>query len=465
MLAAVVDRALYEFERRTTCPATVIRAARRGTLSPQPGDGAALVHEIQTRRLRRALQYAYRHSSFYRQMFDDAGAHPSGIHTTDDLRKLPLTTSKDIHDWRRLLCVPEEKLSAVFTTSGTTGEPKRVYYTFRDMQRLTNLHALAVRVGHPGQLVTLIALPMSHGLWMGSATAQRVVERAGGLPIPVGADDPQETLRWVRRFEPNVIMSSPSHMTALTREAECARYRPKLEQILLGGEALTPDQKTHWRDYWGATIYDTYGSTETGGAQAIALPGCTAFHVNDFHLVTEIVNPETGEPDAEGELVFTTLAREAMPLVRYRSGDRGRWADCPCPLPLSTVQLAGRTDDMFVAGDMNLFGSVIADSIARVTGTSGQIALLVDKVDLTDRLTVCVEGRGVRVDDVRNALFVAYPEMRVNTANGNLVLAIEPDVDLGRQIKACKIVDTRRSWRMAIQDGGVGEIEPPETVA
>ena len=445
MLAAVVDRALREFEIRTTSPKTVKRAARRAEKFLERENDTAILRDIQTRRLRRTMQYVYRHSPIYREMFDYVGVRPSDIRTADDLRRLPFTTSKNIRDWRCFLCVPEDELAAVFTTSGTTGEPKRVYYSWRDMQALTNLDAVALRVGHPGRLVTLIALPMSHGLWMGSATAQRVVERAGGLPIPVGADDPQETLKWMQRFEPNVVMSSPSYMTALTREAERAGYRPKLERVLLGGEVLTQEQKTRFREYWGAAVYDSYGSTEIGGAQTIALPECTAFNMNDLHLVTEIVHPETGEPAAEGELVFTTLTREAMPLVRYRSGDRARWSDCPCPLPFNAVQLAGRTDDMFVAGDMNLYGSVIVDAMAKVAGTSGRVVLRLDKVGLTDRLTVRVEGSGVNADDVRNALFTAYPELRVNTANGNLILAIETDVDLGRQIKALKIVDARKT--------------------
>lgn len=445
MIAAIVDRALREFEIRTTSPKTVRRAARLAEKFLTRDNDAALLRDIQTRRLRRTMQYVYCHSPFYREMFDRVGVRPLDIRALDDLRQLPFTTSKDIRDWRRFLCVPEDELTAVFTTSGTTGEPKRVYYSFRDMQTLTNLDAVALRAEHPDRIVALIALPMSHGLWMGSATAQRVVERAGGLPIPIGADDPQETLRWMQRFESNVVVSSPSYMTALTREAERAGYRPKLERIALGGEVLTQEQKARFREYWGAAIYNSYGLTEIGGAQTIALPECTAFNMNDLHLVTEIVNPETGKPADEGELVFTTLTREAMPLVRYRSGDRARWSDCPCPLPLSAVQLAGRTDDMFVAGDMNLYGNVIADAVAKVAGTSGRVALHLDKVELTDRLTVRVEGHGVSADDVRNALFAAYPELRVNTANGNLILEIETDVDLGRQIKALKIVDARKT--------------------
>jgi phenylacetate-CoA ligase len=342
------------------------------------------------------------------------------------------------------LCVPEDELAAVFTTSGTTGEPKRVYHTFRDVQALTNLGAVALRAGHPGQLVALIALPMSHGLWMGSASAQRAVERAGGLPLPVGADDPRETLKWMQRFEPNVVVSSPSYFTVLTRVAEEAGYCPGLDMVLLGGEVLTGAQKTRFSEYWCAQVFDSYGSTEIGGGQTIALPECTAFNLNDLHLVTEIVDPETGEPADEGELVFTTLMREAMPLLRYRSGDRGRWANCACWLPFNAVQLAGRTDDMIVAGDMNLYGHVIADAAAKVAGSSGRVAIGLDKVELTDRLVLRVEGAGTPEEKVRQALFEVYPELRTNVANGNLVLTIETDVDLGRQIKALKIVDKRR---------------------
>lgn len=447
MIVAFVDRALREFEIRTASPATVRRAVRLAEKFLGRGNDAAILRNIQTRRLRSKIQYVYQRSPFYQDLFERAGVHPDEIKTVGDLQELPFTNASDILDFRRFLCVPEDELSAVFTTSGTTGEPKRVYYTYAEMHAMTNFQAAALLISHPGKLHVLIALPLSHGLWMGSATAQRVVERAGGLPIPVGADDPIETLRWMRRFEPNVVMSSPSYMTALTREAERAGYRPMIEKVLLGGEKLTDEHKARFREYWGAEIFDSYGSTEIGGPQTIALPECTAFNLNDLYLVTEIVNPETGKPADEGELVFTTLTREAMPFLRYRSGDRGCWANCPCGMPLQAIQLLGRIDDMLVAGDMNLYGNVIAEAISRVAGTSGRILLRLDKVDLTDRLAVCVEGRGVNPENVKTALFQAYPELRVNAANGNLILEIDAGVELSGQIKALKIADKRNMKR------------------
>ena len=291
---------------------------------------------------------------------------------------------------------------------------------------------------------------MSHGLWMGWATAQRIVERAGGLPLPVGADDPKETLQWMKRLEPNVLMSSPSYLTVLTRQAQAQGYRPKLDKILVGGETLYEAQRARFVEYWDAQVFDSYGATEIGGGQTIVLPECGgAFHLNDLHLITEIVDPDTGEPAEEGELVFTTLTREAMPLLRYRSGDRAGWTECDCWLPARAIQLQGRVDDMFTAGDMNLYGRVMAKAISQIPGASGHLELLLDKVELADRLLVRVEGNRMKKAKVRQALFDAYPKLGRNTDNGNLILEIETGVDLSDQIKALRIKDKRpvQPWK------------------
>jgi phenylacetate-CoA ligase len=443
MWPEVVDRALRIFEYRVANPKIVKQVARRLERLADDGPDIGVVRQIQRLRLRRTMDYVYEHSPFYREMFNRHGIRPGDVREPVDLQGLPFTTSNDIRQPRHFLCVPEEELSVVFTTSGSTGEPKRIYFTWRETQMLTNLAAAFLRMGQPGRLWTLIALPTGHGLWIGAPSAVWTVERAGGLPIPVGTGDPEEALGWMGRFEPDMVMSSPSYMTALTRQAERRGYQIRLSRILLSGESLTADHKRYFRDYWGASVFDAYGSTEMGGAHAIALPECTAFSPNELHLVTEIVDPATGEPADEGELVFTTLHREAMPLVRYRSGDRARRADCHCWLPFQSIQLLGRTDDMIVAGDMNLYGQVIAGRIAQVPEATGRVELVLDKVELTDRLRLRVEGTGVDPIAVRQALCDAYPETPTNIRNGSLILEIETGVDLGDQIKPLTIVNRR----------------------
>jgi phenylacetate-CoA ligase len=445
ILPEAIEWALQSFEGRVVKPKRVRQVARLLEKLANRRPDAGFVPHIQRLRLRRTMHYAYNHSPFYRDVFEGHRIRPGDIRQLSDLQELPFTTSDAIRDPHRCLCVPEDQVSAVFTTSGSTGEPKRVYFTWRDTQMLTNLAAVFLRVRHPGRLWVLIALPIGHGLWIGTPTATRIVERAGGLSIPVGSGDPAQTLRWMQRFKPNVLMSCPSYMTALTREAERGAYQMRLDEILLSGEMLSADHKRYFHEYWGALISDAYGTTEMGGAQAIAGPECTAFSLNELHLATEIVDPATRNPADEGELVFTTLGREAMPLVRYRSGDRVRWADCPCWLPVRGIQLLGRIDDMIVAGDMNLYGQVIADRIARVPAATGRVELVLDKVELTDRLRLRVEGTDPNPEEIRQAVYDAYPEMPMNIQNGNLILEIETGVDLGDQIKALQIVDRRMS--------------------
>ncbi len=442
MIAEVIDRTLRRFEERNCQPVVVKKAGTvfRGMM--EYGMKKELITAVQERRLRNTIHYVYAHSPFYQRMFDKCTLRPDDIRTAADLHRLDFTTANDIRQWQDFWCVPEEKFSAVFTTSGTTGEPKRMYYTYREIQMLSNLYGAALRIAHAGRLVALIALPVGHGLWIGGSSVQRAVERAGGLPLNVGADNPHETIRWMNRFSPNVIFSSPSYMTALTREAQKLGYHFPIDKIILVGEILTLAHKELFTGYWGAAVFDSYGSTEIGGAQTISLPECNAFHLNDLHLITEIIDPVTGKPADEGELVFTTIRREGMPLLRYRSGDRARWAKCSCWLPLRSIKIKGRTDDMIVAGDMNLYGRVIADAISTVSATTGRVLITVAKEGLNDKLSLTVEGTPEK-ESVQEALLTAYPELTINIRNGNMLLYIETTIDLGSQIKDVRIIDLR----------------------
>lgn len=442
MIAEIVDKVLRRFEERNCQPAIIKKAGVFLHRLVEQGMHSDFIETIQNRRLRDTISYVATSSPFYKRMFSEYGLRPEDIETIEDLQKLPFTTVKDIRQWQDFLCVPEEKLSAVFTTSGTTGEPKRVYYTFRELQTLSNLYGLALRIAHSGRLVALIALPIGHGLWIGGASVQRAVERAGGMPLSVGANDPEETLKWMERFSPNIVFSSPSYMTALTRAAERLRYRTCLDKIILAGELLTSEHKKLFTGYWGAAVFDSYGSTEIGSAQTIALPECTAFHLNDLHLITEIVDPVTGKPADEGELVFTTIRREGMPLIRYRSGDKARWAECNCWLPLKAINLQGRTDDMIVAGDMNIYGRVIAEAVGKFPGTTGRVLLTVVKEGFTDKITITVEGHAAE-EEIQEALLSSYPELGENMKNGNLNLAIDIVNSLASQIKNVKVLDLR----------------------
>ena len=445
MLAEFLDTVMRRFEQRNCSPGPVKRAGGILKRLMERGVGPEVIAEIQKRRLKNIVLYAYQNSPFYRKTFQAAGIKPGDIKDKSDLQQLPFTTSEQLRRWQEFLCISGDALSAVFATSGTTGEPKRIYYSYRDLQIMANFYGAAIRTVFTGPMTALIALPLGQGLWIGGAAVARAVERAGGLPLPVGAVDPAETIRWMKRFTPNAIFSSPSYMTALTREAERQSYRLAVGMILTAGEVLTDRQKWLFKEYWQAQVYDSYGSTEIGSAQTICLPECSAFHLNDLHIVTEIIDPVTGLPADEGELVFTTLEREAMPLIRYRSGDLARRTVCNCWLPLPAIELVGRCDDMIIAGDMNLYGNVIANALLEVSGATGRVAIQIYKQQLTDTLALRVEGAAVTAEKVREALLRVYPELRVNAENGNLSLQIEITARLEGQFKNVSIIDRRRS--------------------
>ncbi len=391
-------------------------------------------------RLRKAINWAYNNTPFYRLQFDGLNLRPHDIRTWDDFQRLPHTNPCDFQNWRQFLAVPEHLLSAVFATAGSTGEPKRAYYTLHELNALNNVGTLGLRLQLPDRFVTLIALPS--GLWMGGTEVWRVVERAGGLSVPIGMPDPSVVIASIKRYSPNVIATSPSFMVAVTREAQKQGFQIKLDAIMVGGEMLTHKQCELFQAYWNARTINLYGLTEIGGAQSISLPGCSYLHLNALQLLTEIVDPATGLPSEEGELVFTPLVRQAMPLLRYRSGDLGRWGHCDC-WPFPSIMLLGRADDMFVAGDMNFYGHVIAEAISRMEGATGRIAIHIDKVDLLDHVEIHVEGCELTSEMVRNSLFLAYPEMKSSLNSRYMKLSIHIVSQLSDQIKSLRIVDSR----------------------
>lgn len=444
MLIKALNESIVKFEEHNFSPKLIRKTANLASRVAESKIDRDKIHKLQFIRLKNTLEYVYENSPFYQEKFDKENFHPGDVTDFQDLEKLSFTDDEDIRDWKKFLCVDESELSAVYTSQGTTGEPKKIYYTYKELQSINNLYATALKYLHPDRLVALIAFPVSHGLWFGSPTTKMAVERAGGLPIPIGSDDPQETLEWMNRFDPNLIFSTPSFMTSLTKKAEEKGYQGKIDNIILGGEMLKEDRKEYIRNYWDAEVADSYGSVEIGGGQTIALSNCNCLHLNDLHLYTEIIDPETGDPADQGELVFTSLRREGMPLIRFRSGDLASWSECDCFLPLRGIKLLGRLDDVVVISEMNLYGSVVVDEISKIPESKGRLLMEVEMKDLTDHLKLVIEAtseidRAQVIERISNA----YPEFKSNVEKQNFVLEVETVDKLEGQLKSLKVRDHR----------------------
>ncbi|HHH83241.1 MAG TPA: phenylacetate--CoA ligase family protein [Chloroflexi bacterium] len=452
MLAMLVEL-LMRMVQRAADPARLKRLTAMMRAAPAMSVGSGWIRPYQSRRVRWTIRHAYQKSPFYRERLDRLGIRPRDVQQPEDLHRLPLTWPEDLREWDRFLCVPVDSAVAVFTSAGTTGEPKRVYFSQGDLQSLIHFGALAARLRWVGPMTALIVLPMRHGLWIGWNTALRVVERAGGLPLPVGGEDLEDALRWLQRFEPQIIIASPTHMMGLTRAAQAAGYRKPVPVILLGGEPLDAEREGLFADYWQAQIYDSYGATEIGGAQSIRMPGCTAFHLNDLHLLTEIVDPASGLPAQEGVLAFTTLRREAMPLIRYVVGDRAVRSPCVCGLQTTTIALQGRMDDLIIVADQALSGQGILDALAPLSPQAEmRVECCVDRVQGVDRLRLSISAEGLSAERVRRSLLERYTGLRTVLEQGLLTLEIETGADLADPLKPFRLRDLR-PWA----DGGRAE--------
>lgn len=313
---------------------------------------------IREAKFRSVIRHAAKNSPYYRQSF--AGA-PRSCRTLRDLQRLPLTDPKDVvKDSRGFVALPEREIRHVFASTGSTGEPKRIVFSAGDFERLVLSNAIGLaRMGLVGGAVGQITFPYGRPNWSAGYVTQRSVERAGGLAI-VAAEglDPLEQVKIARQFRTKVLFGSGVHIeriTAETREKEDLRSIG-VERIFLSEEPWPERLRDLLGEAWGATVLDGYGLSEMGYGVATEFEPHGGLVVNDSDFVLEIIDPETGQPVADGELgeiVITTLSREAMPLIRYRTHDLGRIlpGDGKREDPLTRIdRIKGRSDDVIIIG-------------------------------------------------------------------------------------------------------------------
>jgi phenylacetate-CoA ligase len=266
------------------------------------------------------------------------------------------------------------------------------------------------------------------------------------MALAIGQPPPEATLDLMLRFRPDMFMTSPSYMAALTRHAERAGQRPPLTALVLDGEILTSSQTERFKNYWGQVeITNGYGLTEVG-AVAWGLPNCDALHLNRFSTLAEIVDPHTLRPADEGELLVTSLSLEAMPLLRYRTGDRVSKKTCRCGWAAPAIHVHGRMGDELVVADSNLHGALVAQALAELEGMTGSVELIVDHVEHVDRLRVRAgirAGQGPGSQAVMQKLFALYPDLEELWRARGYQLELELVDDLVFSPKPLRVRDLR----------------------
>jgi len=357
---------------------------------------------LQLRRLRWTLRHAYQHVPFYRDRFDAAGVHPEDCRELADLARFPFTTKEDLRQNYPygMFAVPRDQVSRIHASSGTTGQPTVVGYTRRDVDTWADLMARSIRAsgGRPGDVVHVA---YGYGLFTGGLGAHYGAERLGCTVIPVSGGMTERQVLLIRDLAPQVIMVTPSYLLAILDEMDRQGLDPRgcsLQVAILGAEPWTDQMRAEIEARLDAHAVDIYGLSEVMGPGVAneCVETKDGLHVWEDHFYPEIVDPVglSVLPDGErGELVFTSLTKEAMPVVRYRTRDLTRLLPGTARSMRRMEKVTGRSDDMIILRGVNLFPTQVEELLLRVPALAPHFQLVLDRPDRLDRLTVRVEAR------------------------------------------------------------------------
>ncbi|KOV86780.1 phenylacetate--CoA ligase PaaK [Nocardia sp. NRRL S-836] len=378
-------------------------------LSPQPGDlepiETASVDELralQLERLRWSVRHAYDNVPHYRASLDAAGVHPDDVKSLGDLAKLPFTTKADLRENYPfgMFAVPREEVLRVHASSGTTGRPTVVGYTKADLDTWAQVVARSIRAAG-GRAGHVLHNAYGYGLFTGGLGAHAGAELLGCTVVPVSGGMTERQVQLIRDFEPDIIMVTPSYMLSIIDEMERQGVDPRSTSLkvgIFGAEPWTNDMRREMEQRLDMHAVDIYGLSEVigPGVASECVETKDGLHVWEDHFYPEVIDPVTGEvlPDGEeGELVFTSLTKQAMPVLRYRTRDLTRLLPGTARSMRRIEKITGRSDDMIILRGVNLFPTQIEELILRVPALSPHFQCVLHRTGNLDDLTVVVEHR------------------------------------------------------------------------
>jgi phenylacetate-CoA ligase len=440
-------------------------AAMRAAVAPAPGELEAIetasrdeIEGLQLTRLRKTLRHAYDNVELYRHRFDDAGIDPDDCRSLDDLRRFPFTMKSDLRETYPfgMFAVPRDRIVRIHASSGTTGRPTIVGYTANDVDMWAHVVARSIRAAgaRPGDR---IHIAYGYGLFTGGLGAHHGAERLGCTVIPVSGGMTERQVRLIVDLEPDVIMVTPSYMLAILDEFERQKIDPRgcsLGIGIFGAEPWTNEMRAEIEQRFDMHAVDIYGLSEVigPGVACECIETKDGLHVWEDHFLPEIVDPQTGEllPEGElGELVFTSLTKEALPIIRYRTGDLTRLLPGTARTMRRMSKVTGRSDDMIILRGVNLFPTQVEELILRIPQLTAHFQLVLSRPRRLDELTVRVEARAdaATVLERKRAEEQLASLIKENVGVTVGVDVLEPNL-IGRSAgKAERIVDLRKADR------------------
>ena len=435
---------------------------------PQPGDLEPIetasrdeIAALQFQRLQWTVRHAYENVPHYKQVFDEAGVHPDDLKTLADLAKFPFTTKKDLRDNYPfgMFAVPREQITRLHASSGTTGKPTVVGYTRNDINNWADLGARSIRAagGRPGDICHI---SYGYGLFTGGLGAHYAAERAGCTVVPMSGGQTEKQVQLIQDFKPDIIMVTPSYSLVIAEEFEKMGIDPaecSLKVGIFGAEPWGEGMRAEIEKKLGLDAVDIYGLSEVMG------PGVASECIEskdgpviwEDHFYPEIIDPDTGRvlPDGElGELVFTSLTKEGMPVIRYRTRDLTRLLPPTSRSFRRMGKITGRSDDMLIIRGVNVFPTQIEEQILHDKRLAGNYQLVVSRDGHMDNLEVRCELQRDAADlpdaDVRDIVKQLQHHIKTLIGVSTKITVMQPD-GIPRTLtgKAVRILDQRSKER------------------
>ena len=428
---------------------------------PTPGEPDPIEHAsadelqaLQLQRLQHTLRQAYEQVPHYRQAFDALGVHPADCRSLADLAKIPFTTKADLRSNYPfgMFAVPREQVVRIHASSGTTGKPTVVGYTQNDIDTWADLVARSIRAagGRPGDMVHVA---YGYGLFTGGLGAHYGAERLGCTVVPMSGGQTEKQVQLINDFRPDIIMVTPSYMQVIIEEFRKQGLDPRAMSIrtgIFGAEPWTEAMRRDIEASAGIDAVDIYGLSEVMG------PGVASECVEtkdgpviwEDHFYPEIIDPETGAvlPDgSEGELVFTTLSKEALPVIRYRTRDLTRLLPPTARSMRRMGKIVGRSDDMLIIRGVNLFPTQIEELVLKQGQLAGQYQIVVTREGTLDEIAVrCELQPGVALSQAEPCAAELQQHIKAMTGVSAQVVVGGPDT-IERTLvgKARRVIDKR----------------------
>jgi phenylacetate-CoA ligase len=409
---------------------------------------------LQLQRMQWSLKHAYDNVPHYRAAFDAAGVHPDELRTLADIAKFPFTTKKDLRDNYPfgLFAVPQDRVVRVHASSGTTGKPTVVGYTQNDIDTWANVVARSIRAAG-GRRGDMVHISYGYGLFTGGLGAHYGAERLGCTVIPMSGGQTEKQVQLIQDFKPSIIMVTPSYMLNIIEEFQRQGLDPAASSLkvgIFGAEPWTDAMRAEIQQRAGIDAVDIYGLSEVMG------PGVASECIEskdgpviwEDHFYPEIIDPETGEvlPDGEeGELVLTSLSKEALPIIRYRTRDLTRLLPPTSRAMRRIGKITGRSDDMLIIRGVNVFPTQIEELICKMPKLSPQYQLVVTRDGHLDKLEVLAELRAdTAAGDVEALANELQQRIKTNVGVSTKVRLLPPNgIERTLTGKARRVVDQR----------------------